>query len=151
LEAGVDVFDEFADLEGPGKISERYGVGCEASLEERRSVSWELHNSCEKVGPGSEMILFHPGEHLEDSSGEYEQATRMGTRKCTNSSIVLVSAKRYSSIVRWKMSRSLILIGTAMIRQLFAMTFRSGMATLTAQLMANLLDSCELLMCEPMP
>jgi hypothetical protein len=31
----MDVFDEFADLQGPREITERYGVGCETSLEEK--------------------------------------------------------------------------------------------------------------------
>lgn len=28
LEAGVDVFDELADLEGPREVAECHGVGC---------------------------------------------------------------------------------------------------------------------------
>lgn len=28
----MDIFDEFADLERPREIAQRYGVGCEASL-----------------------------------------------------------------------------------------------------------------------
>jgi len=111
----VDILDEFADLEGPGEIAERYSVGCEASLEERRRVSWELHNSGEMVGSGPGRIEVQPREHLEEASGQHNMKNIWDLRKRTSSSIVVVKAKRYSSIVRWKISRSLTLIGTVMI------------------------------------
>lgn len=33
LEAGVDVFDEFADLERAGEVAQGYSVRCETGLE----------------------------------------------------------------------------------------------------------------------
>jgi hypothetical protein len=35
----VDVFDEFADLEGPRKVTEGYGIGSKAGLDGRSGMS----------------------------------------------------------------------------------------------------------------
>jgi hypothetical protein len=91
-------------------------LGARRAWGERRRVSLGLHKSGEMVGPRSVRVAIQPGEHLEEASRQHEQETRGDVRKCTSSSIVVVSANRYSSMVRWKISRSLTLIGTVMIQ-----------------------------------
>lgn len=92
LEAGVDVFDEFADLERAGEVAEGDGVGCKAGLWESAVSGKSLPDT---TSEGGRICESSWSGNLESPRGEFRRVNER-----TNSSMVVIKARRYSSMVR---------------------------------------------------